>query len=238
MVELSDLTQDDLDNGEIGLPLPLGLNIPQRTVNARSVITLNASEFKMVDSTDKGWPTLVIGSNNEIDEKLGVAIDYLGSWRNVPVQEADLVLGSDRTWWAVIAFHTADYAVDHANYEIDDYTGYELIDWADFKDKGFEEIQDYIHGGVTPITYTADHPVYEAIAIQQAEQVGTLTRMFNLSRYQTLMNRKERLYKRVIPREERWDKLDTDQFDQLRDLYQSVTSDSDNEDDSSDDDDR
>ncbi len=226
MVELDDLTST-LDNGEIGLPLPLGVAIPKRTVNASSVLNFTASEFEAVDSTEKGWPTLVIGTDEEADATLGVAIDYLGIWRDAPVQEVDIVLDSDQTWWAVVAFHTSEHAENHANYEVDGYAGCEFIDWPDYVDMDLEEdvVEEYIDEKITPIMYTADYPSYEAIAVQRAENVGTLTRMFNLERYGTLMDRKERLYRRVIPREERWEELDTDQVDQLRDVYQSVTDD-------------
>lgn len=126
------------DSGEVGLPLPLGIELPKHTVNADSVVSFMASEFETVDSTEQGWPTLVVGTDNDLGERLGVAIDYLGIWHDSPIQEADLVLGSDQKWWIVVAFQTTEHAVDHASYKIDDYAGYEFIDRPDYMNMEFE----------------------------------------------------------------------------------------------------
>jgi hypothetical protein len=228
MVDIEELTTNS-DDADTVLPLPLGVRISGRTVNASSVVGLQASEFETIDSTNDGWPTLVIGENDKPSEKEGVAIDYLGTWRDAPVQEIDLVLSQDRNWLAVVAFHTSDYAVKHANYEIEGYNGYELIDWPDYKETGFKGLEERIDNKVTPIMYTADHPVYEAIALQRADNVDTLEQMFDLKRYTTLMERKEKLFNTVVPREERWRDFDTEQFDQLQDLYWSVSKDDEEE---------
>ena len=228
MVDINDLTTK-LDNAETGLPLPLGVRIPGRTVNANSVVQLTASAFEVKQSTNNGWPTLVIGTYDESDEKEGVAIDYLGTWRDAPVQEIDLVLSQDRKWWAVVAFHTSDYAVNHGKYEVDGYNGYELIDWPEYKELGFEGLEERIDEKVTPIMYTADRLAYEAIALQRADTVDTLEQMFDLNRYTTLMQRKEKLYNTVVPREERWREFDTEKFDQLQDLYRSVSENTDDD---------
>lgn len=222
MVELDDLTST-LDTGKLGLPLPLGIGIPGRTVNANPVLNLTADHFEAVSSTADGWPTVVVGT--EDDDRLGVAIDYLGAWREAPVQEADLILDSDRTWWVVVAFHRSNLAVAHADYDVGGYAGYKYIDWRDFVEVGLEGLLEYVDDMVTPILHTANRPAYEAIALQRADEVDTLVRMFDLERYGTLMERQERLFNRVVSREERWAESDTEQFDQLRHVYESVVDD-------------
>ena len=71
---------------------------------------------------------------------------------------------------------------------------------------------------ITPIAYTEERPTYPAHAMQEAGNIHVLNRMFGLGKLKTMEERREKLFKKVVPRDVRWDDEDTS----LQDLARNV----------------
>jgi len=199
------------------IPLPMGtqLNTPGRRVHAHPLLRLLADDIKIHSSTKSGWPTIILGEQD--DSRIGVAVDYPGDWHEGPIDEVNIVLTEDQNWSAVVAYRNQSTAVEGGNYEIDDYEGYELHEW----DPGThpEVVENCVDRKVTPIFYTADAPDrYYAHAYQQAKSYKKLKRMFGLSRYSQIEDRQERLYNLVVSRDVRWEKEDTSMQELANDI--------------------
>lgn len=204
-------------NFEDGIPLPIGtqLNTPGRRVHANPLIRLIADGIKIHSSTKSGWPTIILGEQN--DSRIGVAVDYPGDWHEGPIDEINLILTEDQNWSAVVAYRNQSTAVEDGNYEIDNYGGYELHEW-DIETHP-EVIEDCVDRQVTPIFYTADGPErYYAHAYQQANSYRTLERMFGLSRYSQIEERQDRLYTLIVSRDVRWEGEDTSMQELAKDI--------------------
>ncbi|WP_256289510.1 hypothetical protein [Halobellus inordinatus] len=192
---------------EDGIPLPIGtqLNTPGRRVHANPLIRLLADDIEVHSSTKSGWPTIILGEQD--DSRIGVAVDYPGDWHEGPIDEINIVLTEDQNWSAVVAYRNQTTAIEDGNYEIDNYEGYELHEWN--PETHPEVIEDCVDREVTPIFYTADAPdSYNAHTYQLANSYRTLKRMFGLSRYSQIEDRQERLYTLVVPQDVRWEKED------------------------------
>jgi len=87
------------------------------------------------------------------------------------------------------------------------YNGYELVPWND--NNRFERMEELLDEDLTPITYTEDHPTYPAHAMQEADEIHTINRMFGIGKLETLTRRRKRLFTKIVPKEVRWEDKDT-----------------------------
>lgn len=204
---------------EDGIPLPLGteLNTPERRVHANPLIQFLVNDIEIESTTESGWPTLITGESE--GSRIGVAVDYLGDWREVPIDEIDVVIDEEQRRSVLVTYSRKEAAIEEGQYNVHTYTGYELHEWK--PENHPEIIEDCVNRNVTPIFHTPDKPYYPALAYQRAEYFDPLKRMFRLSQYSTLIEREERLYQRVIPREERWRDEDTTYQDLAKDILDS-----------------
>lgn len=205
---------------EGGIPVPIGtqLKTPGRRVHANPLINLLADDIEVRSSTKSGWPTIILGQ--EDNTRIGVAVDYPGDWHKGPIDEVDIVLTEEQNWSAVVAYKNQRTAVEDGNYEIADYKGYELHEWD--PETHPDVIEDCIDRNVTPIFYTVDAPdSYYAHVYQQANSYRTLKRMFGLFRYSQIQERQDRLYKLVVSRDIRWEDKDTSMQDLAKDILDS-----------------
>jgi hypothetical protein len=186
------------------VPLPLGTKLARHTVAANPIVELQVDDINVVEETDSGWPTIITA---EIDgQPVGVAIDYLGTWHDIGMEEVDIVLAyedGNYRWMAVVAFSTKADAIESGRYEIEDYDGFELIPW-NTEDR-YQRTKELRDDGITPIAYDEESPRYPAHAIQEANEIDTLLEMFGLDKLKTLEERRTRLFNRIIPRDERWE---------------------------------
>lgn len=193
-----------------GIPLPIGTKVPQNTVLANSMLQINGANIRIHNETDSGWPTIITLESH--GHPVGIAVDYLGNWhsQDVGIEEIDLLLSyedGEWEWRAIVAFTTKNDAIERGRYETAGYNGYELVQWND--SNRFERMEELLDEGVTPIAYTEDHPTYPAHAMQEADNIHTLNRMFKIGKLETLTRRRKRLFTKIIPREVRWEEKDT-----------------------------
>ncbi|MFB6198483.1 MAG: hypothetical protein ABEI52_09500, partial [Halobacteriaceae archaeon] len=200
------------------IPLPIGTEVPHSTVTANPIIEVQGENIQIHDRTDRGWPTLVTYQYNEYS--VGIAVDYLALHRqDVGMEEVDLLISyhdEEWSWQIVVAFSSQNEALERGHYKTDGYNGYELIPWN--TDDRYEKMGDLMEDDITPIAYTEDHPEYPAHAMQSADNIGVLERMFDIDKLQTLERRQERLFTKVVPKEVRWDDKDTGLQDLARDI--------------------
>jgi len=201
------------------IPLPIGTEVPQNTVLANSMLQLHGDNIEIHDETDGGWPTIITLETDS--HPVGIAVDYLGTWhgQDVGMEEVDLLLSyedGEWGWRAIVAFSTKKDAIDRGRYETDGYNGHELVPWND--DSRFERMEELLEEDVTPITYTEDHPTYAAHAMQEADNIHTLNRMFGIGKLKTLTRRRKRLFTKVVPKEVRWENKDTSLQELARDI--------------------
>jgi hypothetical protein len=141
----------------------------------------------------------------------GIAIDYLGLHTGkTGIEEVDLVLlyqDGEWTWRAIVAFSSKSNAIEGGRYETDGYDGYEFVPWK--ADDRFDRMEALIEEDVTPIAYTKGEPTYAAHAMQEADKIHVLNRMFGIGGLKTLTRRRKRLFNRVVPQEVRWKDEDT-----------------------------
>lgn len=197
------------------IPLPIGSKLPNNTVHANSMISLPADAIEFRGKTENGWPTVIRGENQD-GPTVGVAVDYLGSWHTnqTQVEEIDLAIeyeDEDWFWFAVVVFSNRKAALELGDFETDGYDGYELVEW-DSEDLA-DRLRELLDQDVTPLVYTDDHPLLPVHVIQSASNLGVLQRMFGLDRFNTLEERRERVFQNVVPREVRWEEKNTDLMD-------------------------
>jgi len=214
------LTTMDFDDS---IPLPVGTMLPQNTVLANPILQVHGEHIEVHDETDSGWPTIVTFETS--CHPAGLAVDYLGAWHSgdTGMEEVDLILSyedGEWTWRAIVAYSTKRGAVDRGRYETDEYDGHEFVPW--HTDNLFESMEELLDDNVTPIAYTEGKPTYAAQAMQEADNIHTLNRMFGIGELQTLTRRREQLFKRVVPREVRW----KDKENPLQNLAKKVLDDS------------
>jgi hypothetical protein len=191
MVKLSELIYTT-DEGNVGLPLPLGPTIKGTTVVNNPVISLTASEFNTHRSTDEGWPTVITGIDVD-NKKLGIALYYPGAINDdIPEQEINFVVNSNKTSLGVLSFTNKSMAVNRFNhdYEIEGYGGYEEIPRSDWGDMRPDEMKDFFDKKVTPIIYEEDME-NRAVAIQRGETVSDIFNLFGLHFVNKVKKRKK-----------------------------------------------
>lgn len=143
------------------------------------------------------------------------------------MEEVDLLIGykdGEWSWWTIVAFSSKNEAINRGRYGVDGYEGCELVPWN--TDGRFGRMMELMDEDVTPIAYTEGKPQYPAHAIQEADDIHVLNRMFGLDDLETLEKRRERLFEKVVPREVRWQDKDTS----LRDLARDIEDQEDDED--------
>lgn len=203
-----------------GIPLPVGSRLPRRTVKANPIFTLNYSSYIIHEETESGWPTIIEVEQSDGEGTAGVAVDYIGSWHENPVDEVDLILfGDEEMWWTIVAYRNLEDAKSLIRTNYRDYGHIELFEWEEVE---LEEIRKTSERGLIPVIYDADNQSNSAFSIQRSGSPDILAELLGFSGLNALIDRKERIYNRVIPREKRWEKYDTTQFDQLQDIYGSV----------------
>ena len=208
-------------NGSV--PLPIGPQVSHSTVLANSMIQIEADNIEVHDTTESGWPTIITMQSE--NHPVGVAVDYPGIWhsQDVGVEEVDLLIFyDDKEWYwrAVAAFTSKQNAIECGRYETDEYNGYELVPWTD--DNRFEQMEELLEKNVTPITYRDDHFTHSAHAMQEANNIDTLKKMFRIEMLDTLMDRKNRVFNKIVPQEVRWKNKDTS----LREIARNIEDDS------------
>jgi hypothetical protein len=202
------------------IPLPVGTMLSQNTVLANPLLQVHWNNVEIHSETDSGWLTVATFETN--GHPAGVAIDYLGAWhsRDTGMEEVDLTLSYDDgewTWRAIVAFSTKSDAIERGRYETDGYNGHEFVPW--HTDDLFESMEELIEENKTPIAYTEGKPTYAAQAMQEADNIHTLNRMFGIGNLETLTRRREELFKRVVPREVRWQDKDTSQPEWVEKIF-------------------
>jgi hypothetical protein len=183
------------------------------------MLEIRGDNIKIHEETDGGWPTIVTLETE--NHPVGIAVDYLGTWhgQDVGIEEVDLLLSyedGEWGWRAIVAFTTKDDAINRGRYKTSGYNGYELVAWSD--DNRYERMDKLLDQDITPIAYTEEHPTYPAHAMQEAGNIHVLNRMFGLGKLKTMEERREKLFKKVVPRDVRWDDEDTS----LQDLARNV----------------
>lgn len=201
------------------IPLPIGTKVPQNTVLANPILQIEGHDIEIHDETDAGWPTIATMESD--GHPIGVAVDYLGAWHSqeVGIEEVDLILSyedGEWGWRAIVVFSNKREALERGRYESGGYNGYEFVPWN--ADDRYEKMDSLLDADVTPIAYTKDHRFNPAHAMQEAQDIETLNRMFGLGDLKTLESRRERLFSRIVPQKVRWAEKDTS----LQDLARGI----------------
>lgn len=191
------------DDFQGGIKLPWGPYGERLTYYEDSFIflTLGINDAEVVETTENGWPTVIIGDQDETP--VGVAIGHVTQLNDKPAEEIDIFVDSERDWWALVEFADLDAAVSSGRYETQGYDGYEVLP-IDRRKEGFELFTDYADDHVTPIFEMDDDAA--AFAIQRASSYGTLDSMFRLATYAGVNDRQRSLERKILPREEWLDK--------------------------------
>ncbi|NIC00255.1 hypothetical protein [Halobacterium sp. R2-5] len=205
----------DLENG---VPIPMGtqLNTLKRTVHADPFIRMKSDSAEIRSSTESGWPTIITGESS--DSRFGVAVDYLGSWHETPVDEIDILLSDDPEWTIIVTYPRLDLAREDPNYDIGDCKGYETHEHESV-DVGKTLVESFDRGAAPVFHGSSEYN--SAFACHRANSYESLKEMFNLSRYSHIEKREERIYNLVVSREARWEGKDTSMQDLAKDILDS-----------------
>lgn len=190
--------------------------MPFSTVKAPSMLDIDYRERKVIEKTESGWPTVITGTHANGQSDFGIAINSPGKWHEkTPVQEIDLYLTEDPDWqWTiVVVFDDVELAESEGHYHTHGYDGSRSISWTEVEDGPPLHLTEE---NITPILHFEDFDfgidgfhIPVAYAFQRTSNFGILERMFDLPRYDTLMQRKDQLWNRVVPREKRWENENT-----------------------------
>ncbi|QLG61991.1 hypothetical protein [Halorarum salinum] len=206
------------DKFEDAVPLPFGNEVDPagRKVSATPIIEFRMDDITVQSSTERGWPTLIVG--DDAGTSVGIGLYYPGDWHPVPVDEIDLILKEDQTWAVVVAYRTRRKAISDGNFDFGEFEGYECYEWA--TEARIEVIEYCTARGITPIFCNPTAPDrYIAYAYQEADSFNDLDRIFGLSRYPTVVERRKKLVNYVIPRDERWADKDTSLQEMAQDMF-------------------
>lgn len=164
-------------------------------------LTVKVDNAEIEETTDDGWPTVVVGERAETP--VGVAIGHVTQLNDRPAEEIDIFVDVDKNWWALVEFADLDAAISNGRYGIRGYDGYEVLP-CERRTEGFDLFNAYADDSVTPIFEMDDDAA--AFAIQRASNYSVLQRMFSLDTYAGIEDRRKRLERRVLPRDEWLDK--------------------------------
>lgn len=216
MVKLSDLTHTT-DDGNIGLPLPLGPTIKGTTMVNKPVVAFTASEFNTHASTSKGWPKIITGTGLD-NKKFAMGLYYPGDINDkIPEQEIDLVVYSDQTALGIVALPNKSKALDRYNYEIKKYTGYQEVYRSDWNNMSLENKKDYFERGVTPVIYAEDSPYSGAVVLQRGETISDIANLFRLYFNEEMKERKKDMLDKIHEKESSSDHNSS--LDKIADKY-------------------
>jgi hypothetical protein len=188
-----------VDGFEQGIDLPWGPYGERYTEydDSFSVLTLEMAGAEVVDTTESGWPTVVVGHQD--GTTVGVAIGHVTQLNDKPVEEIDVFVDDERNRWALVEFADLEAALSGGRYGVRGYEGYEVLP-IERCSEGFSLFGAYADDRTTPIFEMEDDAA--AFAIQRAPDFGALDAMFRLAEYSGIDERRRTLERHVLPRDE------------------------------------
>lgn len=182
-----------------GVDLPWGPYGERYTAYGSSFtfLTLEMEEATVVDTTDDGWPTVVVGERD--GTAVGVAIGHVTQLNDRPAEEVDVFVDADRNWWALVEYADLDAALSGGRYGARGYDGYEVLP-SGRRSEGFDLFGKYADERTTPIFEMENDAA--AFAVQRAPTYDVLRALFRLDEYAGVDERQRTLRREVLPREE------------------------------------